>query len=689
MKRKRSPFHQGRFAFVIVVMIIFWALLQVTLFRYQVIHADVFKTFAKKQYNKDYPLKAPRGTIYDREGAKLATNIIYYDFAVDPKMVENPDALVRQLTAVGKRPASWYRKKLAAPGRFVYLTRRVPSFEARDWLRIQDRGFIKRKSFGRYYPFRSYAAPLIGFTDPDNKGLAGLELQYKDVLTGHDGLAVLQFDASRKRVFYDFDRPVIKPRPGNDLILTIDKDIQTVVENALERGLQRTRAQSAMAVVIQPYTGEILALANAPGFDPNRHAAASEAAKRNRVVTDAFEPGSTVKMFTAAALLQEGLMPPDTIVYCENGKYPLYQHVIRDSKKHGWLTFRKVIELSSNIGIVKLSKDLPSNTLFRYLRSFGFGQKTGAGMLGEVPGTLTQPSTWSGLSKASISFGQEMSVNALQITNAFAALVNGGYLYRPFVIRGVRDPQGHWIEKTDVQRIRQVISPEVGAILKSFMKGVVERGTGVKAALKDAVAGGKTGTAQKYDPKSRRYMAGKYVASFIGFAPYDTPRYVCGVFIDEPRVHYYGGDAAGPVFAEIMNQILHFRTDPVTPGLAAPVQGGLLATRLKSLPDMRGWRPESALAMLEDRDYDVETTSDTGRVRLVSIKEDDAVLELNDARPAERLPDLRGKSLRQALELINPGVLEVTVKGSGRVYKQSLAPGSKLTPGRSLKLFLK
>ncbi len=689
MTQSKSPFHGGRLVLVVLFLIGFWLVLQLTLFRFQVLDHDRFSQYAYKQYYKKITLKARRGTIYDRDGDKMATNVMYYDFAADPLMVENRSALARQLSARLRREQSYYKRRLGMKNHFVYLDRRVPLEKANPLLTISDKGFIKIKSFGRYYPYGSYAAQLLGFTDPDNRGLAGLELQYKKELTGQDGQALLQYNA-RRFVSYNIDEPLVKPRPGNDLVLTIDKDIQTVVENALRDGLKRTRAKSGMAIVLDPNTGQVLAMANAPGFDPNKPGGSPEANKRNRAVTDAFEPGSTMKMFTAAALLQERLHKPEDIVFCENGRYKLYDHTIRDTKKHGWLSFRKVIEKSSNIGMIKLTDNLPSNTLFRYLRSFGFGQKPGAGLTGEAAGSLKQPATWSGLSKASISIGQEVSVTALQVTAAFAALVNGGYLYRPYVVAGIRDPRGAWVEKTDVREVRQVISTEVSERLKDFMRGVVKEGTGQKAALKKVVAGGKTGTAQKFNRATGRYEPGKYVASFIGFAPYEAPRYVCAVFYDEPRTHYYGGDAAGPVFARILNQILHFDVKTIDHKLRSENMPYQIAQKTRSLPDMNGWELQAVLSLLDERDYDVEVLGDGALVKTVSLKEDEARVEAaEDETSMERLPDLRGLTLRQALGRLDLSRIKIRLQGSGRVYKQSLSPGTRVSKPLSLKLFLK
>jgi len=318
-------------------------------------------------------------------------------------------------------------------------------------------------------------------------GLSGLELQFEDKLKGKNGKAILQYDATRK-VSFNSDYPLLKPISGADIYLTIDKDIQTIVEKELKKGVDKMRGKSGIAIVMDPYSGAVLAMANYPSINPNNHKKYKEWIKKNRAITDVFEPGSTMKMFTAGALLQERIHKPDDIVYCKNGSYKVHGHTFRDTKKYGWLSFQKVIEKSSNIGIVQLVDNLPDNMLYRYLKNFGFGSKTGIGLLGESAGTLASPKRWSRMSKDVIAIGHEIGVTALQITTAFSALVNGGILYKPYVVKGMEKPgtdQDIVISKKE--KIRQILSPEVSEILKGFMKSVVEKGTGVNADRKSVV----------------------------------------------------------------------------------------------------------------------------------------------------------------------------------------------------------
>ncbi len=688
MKQPLSPLHGGRFYVLFTLLIVFWALLEANLLRLQVGMHDELTALAEGQYYSSIKQKAPRGLIYDRNLNKLAANILLYDIAVDPTRLENKGALVNRMATRFNSSAAHYRRLVNKPNtEHVYLERRVSQAVLGDLLQLDDPGFIAHEGFGRYYPLSGTAAQLLGFTNTEDKGLSGLELQYDSLLTGRDGEYILLRDG-RRRLSFDAHRPVLPAIPGKDLVLTLDKNIQSVTEDALKKGVDAMRADNGMAVVLDPRTGAVLAMANYPGFDPNDQSAYGTQRKRNRVITDAFEPGSTMKMFTAAAILQERLHKPQDIVFCENGRYKYASHVYRDTKPHGWLSFNHVIEKSSNIGMIKLAEKMPSNIFFRYLKSFGFGEETGIGLWGEAEGSLSQPAQWSRLSRASISIGQEIGVTAIQISAAFAALVNGGYLYRPYVVKAVRDIDGSEEVINEPYKVRQIIAPEVSEILKGMMHDVVETGTGIKARPDGIEVGGKTGTAQKFDREKKQYTWGRYVSSFIGFAPYDEPRYICAVFIDEPRNMYYGGDVAGPVFRDIISQIIHISPQQQQQKDIENEYKIALASRSTSLPDMQGFSVEGARELLEERGYDVDIHGEGSIVKTLSFDDDDVTIETIFAG-AERtvVPELRGLTLREALKQIDFARLDVQVQGNGTVVRQSLRAGTRINGRGSLVLY--
>ncbi len=669
-----SKFNKKRLYLLLFFLFGFWLLLEMNLFRIQIIDYAMFEKAAKNQYEKKITLSARRGSICDRNGNKLATTIILYDLAADPKMVKNKSVIASACAKAFGQPKSYYLKKLTKESRFVYLARQVPGDKIRDILDIKDPGLVKRENFRRYYPYGKLAAPLLGFTDPDDYGLSGIELQFEKVLSGVAGEAMLLYDA-RRTEFYDADYALRKPVSGSDIYLTIDKNIQTIVDNALEAGVKKAKASSGMAVVMDPRSGAVLAMSSYPTFDTNRQSAFSPSTKRNRVITDVFEPGSTMKIFTAAALMQENLAKENELVFCENGRYKIYNHYMNDSKKHGWLTLKKVIEYSSNIGMIKLSQKLPSNTLFRYLKSFGFGEKTGVGITGETSGFLRQPAKWSGLSKASISIGQEISVNALQIVSAYAAIVNGGYLYRPYVVDGINDVNGHYKTLYKQHVVRQVISPAVCENIKSMMRGVVEYGTAKYVQMSDIDVGGKTGTAQKFNTKTKKYYKDRYLSSFIGFGPLENTEYVCGVFINEPKNGYYGSAVAAPVFKVIMTQIMGFNENfHIVDGPDIK-----LAKIEEDVPGLKGLSLEGAKAILEAKNTDYEISGTGNTVTNVLAK--DGVLQIKVSRPKvynKTIPSMKGLSLREALSKIDLSRVKVRIKGSGIVKKQSINPGSKI-----------
>lgn len=688
MRKDKSPINFGKFIALVVGLFAFWLFLEATLFRLQVIDHERISAYANRQYERKLVLEARRGSIYEKGGEKLATNILYYDLAADPLMVQDKDHLASVLASALHKDKRYYSHKLNQKRHFTYLARNATLAQVAPVLALKDRGLIKIESFGRYYPFKSLLSQVLGFTGSDNRPLAGIELQFDDRLSGIDGQAMLQYNAARK-VSYNTDYALLNPIPGNDIYLTIDKDIQTIVERAVKKGMDAVKAKSAMVVVMDPNNGAVLAISNNPGFNPNKPGASSGWKRRNRVIRDRFEPGSTMKIFTAAAILQERLHKPSDIVFCENGKFKVYNHTINDSKKHGWLTFRKVIEKSSNIGMIKLSDVLPSAVLFRYLKNFGFGSPSGIGLNGEDGGSLAQPGKWSGLSKASISIGQEIGVTALQITSAFCAAVNGGYLYRPYIIEAIRGDQGEWIERTKPKEIRQVISTEVSGILKNFMLGVVNEGTGKRAALSGIKAGGKTGTAQKFDTKKGVYTLNRYVASFIGFAPLEKPRYVCAVIFDEPLKRHYGGDVAAPVFADIMNQILRLVPEKSSVYEKQPLLTKGYLNKQKSLPPLTGFDLKIATRLIEEKNWDVEIEGDDNFVKSVQFTADQALLKTGKKKTMDsKIPNLKGLTLRRALAQVNLSLLRIRVTGSGRVKGQSIRPGTSIKKNSELVLTL-
>ncbi|TFH02220.1 MAG: PASTA domain-containing protein [Calditrichales bacterium] len=674
--------HFNRVYIIVFGLIVLWILIEARLFSIQITNHDFYVNQSHIQSAKKIVLPARRGTIFDRNGEQVATNLIHYDLGVDLRRVKNKTGLARKLSAIFKKPADYYLRKMNRGSDYVNLERNVESSFADQLFITDEPGLVKIKGFRRFYPYKNYASQLIGFTNVDDKGIAGLELQYEETLCGTQGWTFLLADAKR-RFGYDVDLPHVLPEPGHDMVLTLDKNFQTIVEDELSNGVNKFKANHGIAVLMDPHSGEILAMATTPGFDLNKSGQSSQEERRNRAISDIFEPGSTFKVFPAAALLQENIKKPDDIVFCYNGSYKFHGHVINDSKKHAWLPFHKVIEYSSNIGMVKLTEDLPSRTFYRYLKNFGFDSKTGINLIGEETGLLAKPETFSGLSKGVISFGQEVGVTAVQILSAFSAVINGGQLMRPYVVKSIIGADGTVVEETEPQLIRRVISEEVSATLRTFLLNAVVHGTGQKVEVQDVLMGGKTGTAQKYNMETRRYKRNAYFSSFIGFAPYESPKYVLGIFLDEPKPRYYGGDVAAPIFSSIMKRLMKLAPGENT----LRVPENMIADKRKNIPDFQGFELAAVEEFCQMNDLAFEVAGKGTHVRSQSNETDEIKLVLGDPEPVEsKMPNLRGKTVREALKLINFKNIRVQISGRGVIIKQSLPPGSTITGRNNLLL---
>ncbi|HES60167.1 MAG TPA: PASTA domain-containing protein, partial [Caldithrix sp.] len=651
--------------------------LEVNLFHLQVISHDEYERIANNQYIKNIEIPAHRGAIYDCNGNVMATNVIHYDLAADPKMIENKNVLAKKCSEAFGNSVDYYLRRLNRNTNFVYLARRAPENEIGSILELEDDGLIKGENFRRFYPYNNYAAHLLGFTDTDDNGISGIEKQYQDELEGKNGIAVLQYDGPR-RISYNPDKPLVWPKRGKNIYLTIDKNIQTIAEQELAAGIKKCNGKAGMAIVMDPNTGEVLAMANYPQFDANRQNDYPSDIKRNRTITDVFEPGSTMKIFSSAVLLQERSITRNDIVFCENGKYRLAGHTFTDTKQYAWLSFMGVVEKSSNIGMIKLIDAIPSVTLFKYLLNFGFGSETGIGLEGEETGILNHYKNWSGISKHSISIGYEISVTAMQLTAAYAAIINGGYLYRPYVISHFEDENNRVYDVRQPEMIRQIISKEVSDELKQFMLNVVDNGTGKKARIKNLQIGGKTGTARKMDKKRGTYSMSRYNSSFVGFAPFKEPKYLCTVIVDEPGASYYGGDVAAPIFRNIMDRIIHLNPDAIRQDEREEDYQPQLAM-IKDLPDLSGFKIDNAVALLDAKNIDYNISGEGLVISKVSLKDNTLHLKKGENRVTmDKMPQLKGLTLREAVARLDLSKVRLLIEGNGRIVNQSVNPGTPI-----------
>jgi cell division protein FtsI (penicillin-binding protein 3) len=568
---------------------------------------------------------------------------------VQPRSVGDPVRVAARLAPVVGLPESEVHAALTSGRPFVWLRRKLPPTVAEQVRTLREPGLGFLPEPLRLYPNRELAAHVVGFEGAEG-GLEGVERAFNAELAGAPGKAIAGRDALGREVVAP--HLLQAPSPGHGVTLTIDRAIQYIAEREVDAAYRRTHAKAAMAVMLEPRSGDILAIAIRPTFNPNTFLDVSSGdAWRNRAVTDPFEPGSTFKAILAAAALEEGAVKPDDRIYAENGAITLAGTTIHDWKKYGWLTFTEVLQNSSNVGSIKVGLSLGRERYYRYMKAFGFGATTGVGLAGESRGQLRDPQRWSLLSLPTMSIGQEISVTALQLVAAFGAIANDGTLMQPRLVRSTFDAAGREVRRFEPKAVRRVISPETARTLSQILVRVVDSGTGRFAAIPGYAVGGKTGTAQKLDAATGRYSRAPGVLSFVGFAPADEPRFAMLVMLDEPKNEKWGSEAAAPIFAAIGREVLRYLEVP--PRDTQPLQivtGG------------------DAIA--------------PPRVRLVSAAEatgDDGT---------RRMPDLNGKTLRQALGALEPFGVEVRLAGQGRIVRQVPAAGELLESGAVARLTL-
>jgi cell division protein FtsI (penicillin-binding protein 3) len=616
-------------------------------------HAELSQ-LAERQYSRTVVLHAQRGAIVDRQGTPLATSSPTESLFVQPRSVGDPVRVAARLAPLLGLPPAEVHQALTSSRPFVWLRRKLPPALAAEVRALREPGLGFLPEPLRLYPNRELAAHVVGFEGVEG-GLEGVERAFDGELAGTPGKAIVGRDALGREV--TAQHVLRPPQPGHGVMLTLDRTIQYIAEREIDAAYRRTGARAAMAVVLEPTSGDVLAIAIRPTFNPNTFLEApSKDVWRNRAVTDPFEPGSTFKVILAAAALEEGVVRPDDRIYGENGSITLATTTIHDWKKYGWLTFSEVLQNSSNVGSIKVGLALGRDRYYRYMNAFGFGAPTGVGLPGESRGQLRDPGRWSLLSLPTMSIGQEVSVTALQMVAAFGAVANGGMLMQPRLVRATFDADGREVRRFEPRAVRQVISPDTARTLTRIMVKVVEAGTGHNAAIPGYDVAGKTGTAQKLDPATRRYSRAPGVLSFVGFAPADEPRFVMLVMLDEPKNEHWGSEAAAPIFSTIGREILRYLEVP--PRDAQPVQ---IVTG-----------PAEARAAGAVR----------GPVRLVSA------LPPADPNGPRVMPDLTGQTLRSALAALAPLQLEVAIQGQGRVVQQAPGPGQALEPGALARLTL-
>jgi cell division protein FtsI (penicillin-binding protein 3) len=518
-----------------------------------------FSERAKSQHVKVEDIQVRRGMIFDRQGRELALNVDLESLFCDPKTVSlNDDKLIRLSSLISKEPRV-ILAKIPEEGRFAWLGRKLDPEISEEVRRLDIKGLGFVTEAQRFYPKEKLAAHVLGFVGIDNQALEGVELKYDEYMKTVGGKVSFRRDASGRTLSSGVDREAM----GNNIILTIDEGLQYLVEKELDKAMRTWRSSAASVIMMDPFTGEILALANRPTYDPNRPGMARAADRRNRAITDCYEPGSTFKIIIGIAALEEKIAKPHTLFDVHKGFIEVGGKIIHDSHRQDILTLEEITQTSSNVGSITIGLKLGKERIYKYAKQLGFGEETGIDLPGEVSGWIYPPEKWSGTSIGAISIGQEVAVTPLQILRAYAAIANGGYLVRPHLVSTVVSPEGHVFSLSKEDSMKRVISENTAETFKEILKSVVEEGgTGRKALVDGNDVAGKTGTAQIINPITKRYSKEKFVSSFVGFVPVDNPRLAMIVVIYEPKGEIYGGLVAAPVFREIASHALSYLNIP-------------------------------------------------------------------------------------------------------------------------------
>ncbi len=554
-----APLSRRRRYFTILLLLSGFGVVLSRLVMLQVLQAAELAVKADRQHQRTVLLQGMRGAIVDRQGKMLAMNLEVPSVYGVPTVLDSPVQAARTLAPILHVRSNELERKLSQPRAFVWLARQLDPEKGRLLERLSSMEGIGIKMEGRrFYPKGPLLSHVLGFAGLDGEGLEGIERRYDEELRGEKRAIVLQQDAKGRTVFPKGLLEETAAAPGHQLVLTVDEVIQYIVEKELDEAVMRTRAKSGTAIMLDPATGALLAMAVSPRFNPNSLTGLKPEQWRNRAVTDAYEPGSTMKAIVAAAAIEEGVMTPRTLIYGEEGRMTVANTVIHDHERFGWMSFAQVIWKSSNVGAAKVGMALGEERLYRYLRAFGFGERTEIDLPGETAGLLKPPREWGKRTAASLSMGQEIGVTPIQMVSAVAAIANGGTLMKPYVVSEIRDGQGRILKRILPTARRRVIAPETARTVTAILEGVVTDGTGSKAAINGFRVAGKTGTAQKIDPRTRTYSTSKFVSSFVGYVPAEDPKLAMIVVIDEPTGEAWGGTVAAPVFRRVGEQVLKY-----------------------------------------------------------------------------------------------------------------------------------
>lgn len=644
--------NNSRAIVVIICVVVFFFALIFKLFDIQIIKSEELKYYAERQQMKLEKIAPERGLIYDSDEVLLAYNKNDVSFYLDLRMASKDDRrkIAEKFSSVFGKSRHYYLKLMNQTPKTICIEKKAPGEKALLLKNFKAAGLFLREDPTRVYHYKNLASHVLGYSGQNYSGVNGIERSFNDLLKGEEGIRLVERNAVGDVITYS-EEETREAVPGDNIYLTIKRSFQNALEEELEKGISEFDASSAIGIMMNPNTGEILALANINDYDPNTYWDFSDEARRNKTVTDTYEPGSTFKSFTLAVLLDQKLCNESEIVNVENGNYKFRNANISDTHKFERLTVKGVFEQSSNIGIAKLSQRIEDELFYKYLRGFGFGNYTTLNLPGEVKGNLKKPTEWSGLTKAFISFGYEISVTPIQLVTAYSAIVNGGILYKPQIVKKITNAHGDIVINSESKEVRRVISEKTSERMRSLLKSVVDNGTGKRAKLDYVSVGGKTGTSKKIvDGK----YSSNYNSSFVGFFPAENPQVVCLILVNSPNVGKYGGLVAAPIFKKVAGRLIELEPDLI--GIP------------KELP-------------MTNEDYDFVSTSNySGDNHLSSIVKKPEEIQKFSSKTTV-MPQLKDYSLRDAIMILTRLEMKYKVRGSGVVVSQSILPGNKIIKG--------
>ena len=686
--------HITRQKFVMLLVFFLWICMAVKIGIIQIVDHHQLHRSAQNQRIKTVTLRGKRGNIFDCNGVQLAMNLESASYALRYKDIEDVDKTVRILSDATGISVNRIRSLIASEKNFQWLVRQADSSVIEKLDRANLKGVEKIPELKRYYPLGRIASQVVGYTDIDGKGIEGCEFFFNDELSGRNGRSIVLRDA-KQRITPSFDEPIIEPRDGFDIVLTLDWQIQEIAEEELEVGIKKYNAISGGVIVLNTETGDILAMANVPRFDPNDTAYFNSnnfnpEYRKNRLATDMIEPGSTFKLVPFIEALESGIINEDDKIDCEKGRFKIGKHTINDTHKLDIVPASDVFIHSSNIGMVKITEKIGKRKLYERARLLGFGEITGFDLLDETPGRLANPLKWSKLSLPTISFGQGVAVSPLQISMAYAAVANGGLLLSPRIIKEIKYDDGRHEKKIGKREIRRTMSRKTAERMAELLCKAVELGTGKNASIPDVRIAGKTGTAQRIKEGVKGYAPGLYISSFIGFIADRNPKILCYVIIDSPKGVHYGSQVAAPVFRNIMNRILNMGGSTWTNRIAKKIE--TKTSGPTTVPDMRGMNVEDAVATLDEMGFNPVVIGDSAMVvRQFPLsgaelnRGANITLFSNIVIGAQsdriKVPNLKGKSMREAVQHLVQLNLDVNVNGSGIVNSQYPDAGSLVNYG--------